>query len=230
MATFLLIHGACHGGWCWDHLVSHLSGRGHTAVAPDLPCEDPAAGLSEYADVATAALEGRTDEVVVVGHSLGALTAPIVTTRVPVRRLVFVAGIIGAPGKSLAQLAEMDADRDLPLGDGVETNADGLFRFTEAGARRLLFHDCVPEVAQWAATRLRYQRSMWNEAARFEAWPDTEIVPITCTDDRIVNRSWSERVASMRFGVEPVLLQSGHSPFLSRPEMLADILTAGLTR
>ena len=37
MATFVLIHGACHGGWCWEKVVPLLEARGHTAYAPDLP-------------------------------------------------------------------------------------------------------------------------------------------------------------------------------------------------
>ena len=37
MATFVLIHGACHGAWCWEKLVPLLEARGHKVVAPDLP-------------------------------------------------------------------------------------------------------------------------------------------------------------------------------------------------
>ena len=37
MTCFILIHGASHGGWCWDKIVPLLEGLGHTAIAPDLP-------------------------------------------------------------------------------------------------------------------------------------------------------------------------------------------------
>ena len=37
MATFLLIHGAWHGAWCWDRVVPLLRAAGHDVVAPDLP-------------------------------------------------------------------------------------------------------------------------------------------------------------------------------------------------
>ena len=49
MAVFALVHGSMHGSWCWRELVPLLEQRGHRAVTPDLPCDDVAAGLAEYA-------------------------------------------------------------------------------------------------------------------------------------------------------------------------------------
>jgi pimeloyl-ACP methyl ester carboxylesterase len=229
MAHFLLIHGACHGGWCWDRVAPLLAERGHTSTAPDLPCDDPSAGLAEYTGAALDGLGERTDDLVVVGHSLGALIVPMIASRVPTRRMVFLAAIIGAPGASLSELAGVDSDRDLPLGDdGIAFNADGLFRFTDAGARRVLYPDCTPADADWAIARLRYQRSMWTQVAEFDAWPETEVVSVTCAEDLVVNPEWSDRTARERLGVEPVRMAGGHSPFLSRPADLADALVAGL--
>jgi pimeloyl-ACP methyl ester carboxylesterase len=37
MARFVLIHGAWHGGWCWQRVVDILIQRGHAVIAPDLP-------------------------------------------------------------------------------------------------------------------------------------------------------------------------------------------------
>jgi pimeloyl-ACP methyl ester carboxylesterase len=229
MAHFLLLHGACHGGWCWSAVAEILRAAGHETSAPDLPCEDLAAGLSESTDVAVASLRGAVDDVVVVGHSLGALVVPLVAHRLPVRRMTMLAGIVGAPRASLKSLAAEDADRDLPLtGADLETDAEGRFRFSVAGARRVLYEDCAPEVAEAAIARLRYQRSMWTEVADFDAWPDVETVSIICAEDRVVNPTWSKRVARERLGIEAVELPGGHSPFLARPEALVDVLLAGL--
>ena len=229
MAHFLLLHGACHGGWCWSDVVPLLRAAGHQATAPDLPCDDLTAGLDEYAATAVASLGGERTGVVVVGHSLGALVAPVVAHRLGARRMVMLAGIIGAPGASLESLATVDADRDLPsVDDDFQSDAHGRFRFSPGGARRLLYHDCPPAVAEAAIGRLRFQRSMWREVADFRSWPDTEIVSITCAEDRVVNPAWSNRVARERLGVEPLLLSGGHSPFLARPGELAELLVAGL--
>jgi pimeloyl-ACP methyl ester carboxylesterase len=229
VAHFLLLHGACHGGWCWDHVVAQLRTAGHTATAPDLPCGDVDAGLSEYADTSIAALPDDVGELVVVAHSLAGLVAPIVATRVPTRRMVMLAGIVGAPRRSMQQLADEDGDRDLPLGDGAfEFDDHGRFRFTAEASRRVLYPDCDPADAGAAIERLRFQRSMWTQVADFDAWPDTETLSITCTDDLVINPAWSDRIARERLGVEPIHLDGGHSPFLARPAELTEILTAGL--
>ena len=101
MAHFLLLHGACHGGWCWDPVAAILDAAGHRTTAPDLPCESLDIGLTESADAAVAALPDGVGEVVVVGHSLGALLAPLVAHRVPTRRMVMLAGAWWAlPGRA----------------------------------------------------------------------------------------------------------------------------------
>jgi pimeloyl-ACP methyl ester carboxylesterase len=229
MAHFLLLHGACHGGWCWDALTPLLEAVGHRTTAPDLPCDTLDAGLGETAEAAVAALPHTVDDLVVVGHSLGALLVPLVAHRVPTRRMVMLAGIVGAPGQSLETLAAEDADRDLPLGKtDLEFDEEGRFRFTEAGARRVLFPDCPPEVADAAIARPRFQRSMWREVAPFDAWPQVETMSVVCAEDQVVSPDWSRRVARERLGVEPVELPGGHSPFLARPAALADVLLDGL--
>ena len=194
-----------------------------------MPCEDVSAGLEDYAGVAVAALHDDAADVVVVGHSLGGLVVPLVAERVAARRMVFVAGIVGAPEASLASLADVDADRDEPMQDGdLELDGNGRFRFTDSGARRLLFHDCPAEAVDAAVPRLRYQRSLWTQVAHFEEWPRTDTVSVVCDDDRVVNPGWSDRVARERLGVEPVHMPGGHSPFLSRPDELAAVLVRRL--
>ena len=229
MAHFLLLHGACHGSWCWDALAPILAAAGHGSTAPDLPCDSLSAGLGESADAAIASLPDAAEDVVVVGHSLGALLAPLVAHRAPTRRMVMLAGIVGAPGASLESLATQDADRDLPLHESdLEFDPEGRFRFTDAGARRLLYHDCPARAADASIARLRFQRSMWREVAAFEAWPHVETMSVVCAEDRVVSPDWSRRIARDRLGVEPIDLPGGHSPFLSRPAEPADVLLGGL--
>ena len=50
MATFVLIHGSGDVGWDWHLVEAELRSGGHDTVAPDLPCDDDSAGLSEYVD------------------------------------------------------------------------------------------------------------------------------------------------------------------------------------
>lgn len=49
MAVFALVHAAAVDAWYWHLLSAELRARGHDVVAADLPVDDAAAGLPEYA-------------------------------------------------------------------------------------------------------------------------------------------------------------------------------------
>src|SRR5919204_4744059 len=99
MATYVLIHGAGDVGWYWHLVDTELRTRGHEVVAPDLPCEDDSAGLSEYTNTVLGAIGDRAD-LVVVAQSSGAFTAPLVCARTKAELLVLVAGLVPAPGEA----------------------------------------------------------------------------------------------------------------------------------
>src|SRR5690606_34232082 len=61
MATFVLIHGGGDVGWSWHLVEAELRQRGHDVVAPDLPCDDNAASLHDYADAVVEAIGDRRD-------------------------------------------------------------------------------------------------------------------------------------------------------------------------
>ena len=61
MATFALIHGGGDVGWYWHLVEEELRERGHDVVAPDLPCDDDSADLTDYADTVVDAIgDGAT--------------------------------------------------------------------------------------------------------------------------------------------------------------------------
>src|SRR5438094_5668380 len=77
MATFVLIHGGGGSAWDWHLVAAALREHGHDSLAVDLPCEDNSASWWDYADTVVEAVGDRRD-LVVVGHSLGGFTAPLV--------------------------------------------------------------------------------------------------------------------------------------------------------
>jgi pimeloyl-ACP methyl ester carboxylesterase len=101
MTTFALVHGAWHGAWCWEQLTPLLQQAGHDVVAMDLPSEDGTATFDTYADVVCAALGDLDDDVVLVGHSYGGNTVPLVAARRPIRHLVYLCAMIPDIGRSL---------------------------------------------------------------------------------------------------------------------------------
>jgi pimeloyl-ACP methyl ester carboxylesterase len=80
VSTFALIHGAGDVGWYWHLVEAELRSRGQGAVAPDLPADDDSLGLNDYADAMVEAVGDRRN-LVVVGQSFGAFTAPLVADR-----------------------------------------------------------------------------------------------------------------------------------------------------
>jgi pimeloyl-ACP methyl ester carboxylesterase len=227
MSTFGLIHGAWHGAWCWSRLTPELERLGHRSIAVDLPIEDEAATTIDYADHCATAFAG-TGGLVVVAHSMAGLVAPLLAERMPLVGIVYLAGVLRRPGRSLAD------DR----ADGVNTDFStpghdfSVTRFGEnltaianlAEATDVFYNGCSPEDAAWAFSRLRKQRRYWTHRSPQSAWPDVPRVSVVCTDDHAVNPVWSRRVAREWLGVEPVELASDHSPFLSRPKQLAALL------
>ena len=99
MATFVLVHGAGDVGWYWHLTEARLQARGHHTIAPDLPCDNAAASLDDYAATVIQAAGGRPD-LVIVGQSYGAFTATLAASQLPARLLVLLAGMIPVPGET----------------------------------------------------------------------------------------------------------------------------------
>lgn len=231
MALFALVHDSMHGGWCWRDLVPALERRGHRAVAPDLPCDDAEAGLVAYADVVEASLAGLPgeDAPVLVGHSLGSRTIPVVAARRPRSRMIFLCSVptgIGAVDATAFAGMVTEAYASAPF----ETRADGARRIDPEAARRVFFGTCDEATAGWAASRLRWQGARpLAEPAPFETWPDVPLDIVLTADDAAVRLDWA-RAEARRWlgGREPTVLPGDHSPFFTCPERLADALVACL--
>ena len=172
MGMFVLIHAAGDGGWSWHLVEAALREQGHDVVAPDLPAADASAGLSTYADVVVDAIGGRTD-LVVVGHSFGGFTAPLVCDRVPTKLLVMLAAMIPSPG---------EAPGDWWTNTGYEQEVT-----VPDDEIATYYHDVPPELAQEALRRVREhpsERSM-REPWPLSAWPDVATRILLCRDDRV---------------------------------------------
>jgi pimeloyl-ACP methyl ester carboxylesterase len=216
VATFCLVHGAWHGGWAWDVVRPELESRGHRVVAPHLPCEDVGAGVEEYAAAVRDALGGAGDAIV-VGHSLGGLTIPLV----PARRLVFLCAYVPEPGRALL---ERGADAWGP-GFAESTVRDELDRSywpdLDAAARDLQY---PPEAAGLTAKLRRQARKPVADPSPLAALPDVERTFVVCTSDYAIPPDFQRRMAREELGVEPVELETGHSPMLTLPRELATVL------
>jgi pimeloyl-ACP methyl ester carboxylesterase len=211
MTTYVLIHGAGDVGWYWHLLEAELRARGHDTVAPDLPCDDDAAGLPEYAEAVLDAIGDRR-HLVVVGQSLGCFTAPVVCTLVAADLLILVAPMIPAPGDSPASYW---TSTGYDHGDG-EHYDDPI---------EVFYQDVPRDLAAEALSKGRAQsEARMGERWPIDAWPNVPTLVLLCRDDRLFPARFVRRVARERLGITPDEIDGGHCPALSRPKELADRL------
>jgi pimeloyl-ACP methyl ester carboxylesterase len=224
MATYVLIHGAGSDSWYWHRVIPELRARGHDVVAPDLPCDNDAAGFSEYADVVVAAIGARRD-LVLVAQSLAGFTAPLVCARLPARLLILLAAMVPSPGESAGEwwrnTGWEEARREQARRDGRPPDApfDPMADF---------FHDVPPDVAAAAFARgeRTQSRTPFRKPWPLRGWPDVPTRFLLCRDDRFFPAAFMRRMVRERLGITPDEIESGHLPALSRPRELVERLEA----
>ena len=234
--NYVLVHGAWHGGWCWDKVVPLLEAEGHSVTAVDLPGHGddttPLAGLTqaEYGRRVADAVEAAGEPVILAGHSMGGMAITQAAEYVPdkIAALVYVCAFLPGPGGSLMALADGDtAARVLPNLEVDE--AAGVCSVAKTAQVECFYEECDPEDAAAAMARLTTE-----SLAAFAT-------PVSITDERAgsVRRIYVECVRDHAIGIakqremwaarpcERVeTIDTDHSPFLSRPEELAAHLLA----
>jgi hypothetical protein len=219
MTSFVLIPGAGGAAWYWHRVIPLLQDAGHEAAGVDLPADDEAAGLPEYARLVTDAIGGR-DDVVLVAQSLGGFTAPLVATTVPLRALVFVNAMIPVPGETANEWWEATG-WDEARTAAAEAGGYG----AEFDLAVYFLHDVPPDVA---AAGEPYQRpeaaAAFGSVCDFGAWPAIPIRAVAGADDRFFPAAFQRKVAGERLGIEVDVLPGGHLIALSQPAALAGYL------
>ena len=120
MTTFVLVHGAAHGSWCWDKVVPLLEAPGHEAIAVDLPgntygefdIPHNVITLDTYAQHVCKVLDQINEPVVLVGHSLAGLTITQTAEYRPekIKTLVYLTAVLIASGESFIPVESRDPE------------------------------------------------------------------------------------------------------------------------
>ena len=242
---FLFVHGGFHAAWCWDRTIEALSALDHDAIAIDLPGHgslvDQESTLTNRRDAILAAL--RPGDVL-VGHSGGGFDITLAADAAPdsVRHLIYLAAALPREGRTYPEAMAMRDDEapddgfDADVGEMLsylQFGEDGSMTFADFdGARRYFYHDCDEPTARWAFDRLGPER-----------FGDTTVTPVSvptfwqadlprsfivCEQDRSMPR-WLADTVARRLGVGQLSIDSSHSPFLSRPRELAEVLVHATT-
>jgi pimeloyl-ACP methyl ester carboxylesterase len=233
---YVLVHGACHGAWCWDEVAARLRAKGHRVVTLDLPghgrraAEVRRASVEAYGRaVADAmALEGISRGVL-VGHSMGGLVIPKAAELASARvtHLVFLAAVVVPDGESLARTLMTPAGRAMMTGNAA-ARGDGTFLYPAEMAWARWMGDMPrsdPRVSRAISLLTPQSLRPFVEPVNFRTFYGMRVprTYIRCLEDKAVAPAKAAECAA-RLGVTPIDMDSAHNPMLSQPDELTRIL------
>lgn len=234
--TIVLVHGACHGSWCWKFQIPALEALGYGVETVDLPCTSGVIGTTQFDDAARVrsaveSLLSTGKQVVVVAHSYGGPIASgaikgLQDNRNLLGMIALCAYIL--PG-GLDQGAAIRDIGGLPYVNW-DSPAKGLFVPKEPA--NLFYPPDVPaDLVEWAVAQIQPQSMAANTGiVPPQVWQDDGGYPgrlgyIRCTADVILPLAYQDEMIESAGGREKWIIRtlegSGHSPFLSRPNEVA---------
>lgn len=229
MTDFLLIHGSCHGAWCWRDVIPALEAQGHTARAITLPGHDdgrdPATvTLQETAEAIVAA---ASPETIVLGHSWAGypITAAAEIAPKAMRGLIYLCAYVPVSGQSLIDMRK--AGPRQTIGSAAIKHPNGAsYTIDPAEAPRLFYQDCPAEAVAYALPRLCAQPILPQETPLelTDAWQNTPKAYIRCTNDQTIPPEYQAQMVADWPRNTVHEMQCSHSPFFADPQGLAALI------
>jgi pimeloyl-ACP methyl ester carboxylesterase len=233
---YILVHGSWHGKWCWSKLSPLLEAKGHTVACIDLPGSGERfegaekVTFNHMQDALREEINKASKPLNLVVHSFaGLLAAPLAEElSEKVNHTFYIASWLPREGCSLVDMAVGYNNSELPK-IFIDSGNPGLKAIDAVKAKGLFYHDCSKEDQEWASLRLKPKPSQPDYEKMKELPRDHSLGKSTyvlCSIDRVVN-PLSQKDMAERYGFKKeqiVTLTTGHSPFLSRPDLLGEIL------
>lgn len=233
MATFVLVHGGGHGGWCWKWTAGALRARGHEVYTPSLTGFGERAHLAPHVtsfqvfvdDVANVLRFEDLFDVVLVGHSMGGVVIPRVAEAVPERiaRVVWLTAAVCADGESLLNTipaspwvaAAVTTDTDGTTHTDVDRIVDAVLQDGTAAQRDFVGQRHLP-----------YPPQALVEPGRLSAFLALGLPTgfVVAEEDRTITPDVQERLAARLPGARRASVAAGHDCMISRPEEVAEAL------
>lgn len=247
MASFILLHGAWHGGWSFDLIKPILEKAGHTVIAPDLPGM-PSDGSASERDLAQVSLDSwaefaarlcreqaqNNQPVILTGHSRAGIILSQAAEKAPdaIDATAYICAMMLPDGVSRAGFKKHQEPN--PRFDTIRKpwkssvahivdpeNLDAAAEtFAQLAPRKIALEAAkrlVPEPSAPTSTPLSLSDEGYGRVPRFY---------IECTQDRTIPIADQRKMIAMSGCKKVITLDSDHSPFLSQPASLAETLLA----
>jgi len=236
MATFILIHGAWHGSWCWERVVSLLEEQGHRVLAPDLPGmgEDHTPfnqiTLDYWARFVAVLVRQQDEKVILVGHSRGGIVISQAAEYVAdhIQGLIYLAAFLLPNGETLLGTLQ-GHPRDPERPPDLIVSPDKSSSTITTDAVRNTFYNTTSEVWLARAMSLVGPEPMASFVTPLrvteEGFGQVPRAYIECLKDRAIPIELQRSMVSALPCESVVTMDSDHSPFYSAPESLVEHLT-----
>lgn len=227
MADILLVHGSCHGAWCWRDLTPALAARGHFVRAIDLSGhrDDRAPETVTLDETCRAVADHITPETIVLGHSWAGFPITGAVAYARPRALIYLCAYVPVSGLSLIDMRK--AGPRQTIGDAAVKSDDGhSYTIRPDAAPKLFYHDCPPEAVSFALEHLCPQ-PIPPQATPLTVpsiWAELPTAYIRCTQDRTIPPEYQSSMCADWPQKDVHMLESSHSPFLSQPGPLAELV------
>jgi pimeloyl-ACP methyl ester carboxylesterase len=230
MSTYVLIHGAWHGAWCWYKVTARLETLGHTVIAPDLPSlgrdKTPAnrVSLSMWRDFVCGILDAQTEPVILVGHSRGGIVISEVAEHRPdrIRTLVYLSAFLPRDGECLFDLAARATGSEVPP-NMVMSEDKGSSMLRDEVVRSAFYGECSDEDVALARSLLQPEPTLPLATPVRLSEKNFGRVPrvfIECLRDRAITPPLQKQMCAAQPCRQVLTIDTDHSPFFSRPDEL----------
>jgi pimeloyl-ACP methyl ester carboxylesterase len=236
-APVVLVHGAWQASYAWEEVKTNLTAQGYQVIVVNLKGHgDDKTPVSElsfsgYVDQVKAAIDSFNEPVILIGHSLGGAVITQTATQVPAKiaKLVYVAGFIPQTGKSVLDYAGMD--KASLLGPVLEFNADQtLAGLANPGINflKVFIQDGTDKQKQFVLDRYRAEpviplaTPLSYTAENYSAAGKKYYV--FTTEDNAISYPFQKQMAADAGITKTFTINTGHSPFISKPTELTSIL------
>jgi len=235
-STYILVHGAWHGGWCYDSVASLLKEAGQTVIIPDLPGRNSKSAdafkdinLNTYVDFITDLVKKQKTPVTLVGHSMAGVIISQVAENIPdlIEHLIYITAFIPDSGQSLFDETKKFKEPGLSTEMTVDLAKNRVTISKSEKTMECLFGECSEDDAKIAMERLQvtdaYQpfvAPITTSADRFGKIKKTYVLS---RKDSSITMENQLRIA-LKHKCRMIILETGHASFISAKEYLADAL------
>lgn len=222
--TVVLVHAAWADGSSWNKVTGELQRKGFEVVAAQIP-------LTSFTDdvaVLKKVLFRQKGPIILAGHSYGgAVITAAAAGNSNVRALVYIAAIVPDEGETVADVFRRVPP--YPSSPKLEPDADGFLWLTVDGFRNAFAPDAsASETALMAATQKPISLKCLGEPMANPAWREKPTWFLIAEKDLMVSPE-TQRFTAARMKSKIVSLPVDHTPLVSRPDAVADLVTVAAT-